>query len=78
MVEWRYKKGEIEMKAPTPEQCEKLAEIIVDGLGGDELRQFVFEDIYSIMREDKDCFFSNLKHHDLELEDLDWHSSVEW
>ena len=59
------------MKEPTPEQCERLTEIIVDGLGWDELRQFVFEDIYSIMLEDKDVFFSNLKHHDLELEDLD-------
>lgn len=58
------------MKEPTPEQCEKLAEIIVDGLSRDELRQHVFDDIYSIMLEDKDVFFSNLENYELELEDL--------
>lgn len=59
------------MQAPTPEQCEKLADIIVDGLGMDELRQHVFEDVYAIMLGDKDVFFSNLENYNLELEDLD-------
>jgi hypothetical protein len=58
------------MKTPTPEQCERLAEIIVKGLGCDELREYVFDDVYSIMLEDKDVFFSNLEHYELELEDL--------
>lgn len=59
------------MQAPTPEQCERLAEIIVDGLSMNELRQYVFDDVYSIMLEDKDVFFSNLENYELELEDLD-------
>jgi len=59
------------MKAPTLEQCERLADIIVGGLGWDELRQYVFDDVCSIMLEDKDVFFSNLENYELELEDLD-------
>lgn len=59
------------MQAPTSEQCERLAEIIVDGLGWDELRQYVFDDVYAIMLGDKDVFFSNLENYNLELEDLD-------
>ena len=44
----------------TPENCEKLADNIVRGMSIEELQQFVFDDVYSIMLEDKEIYESNL------------------
>ena len=54
-----------ESKQPewNPENCEKIAEIVVDSMSWDELRQFVFDDVYSIMLEEKDVFLANLEHY---------------
>ena len=54
-----------ESKQPewNPENCEKIAGIIVESMSWDELRQFVFDDVYSIMLEEKDVFLANLDHY---------------
>ena len=59
-----------ESKQPewNPENCEKIAAIIVESMSWDELRQFVFDDVYSIMLEEKDVFLANLDHYG-EIED---------
>ena len=50
-----------ESKQPehTPENCEELANYIVDSMTVGELMQFVYDDIVHIMYEDKDVFLSN-------------------
>ena len=50
-----------ESKQPehTPENCEELANYIVGGMTLEELMQFVYDDVYHIMLEDKDVFLSN-------------------
>ena len=43
----------------TPENCEKVANYIVGGMTLDELQQFAYDDIYSIMLEDNDIYEVN-------------------
>jgi hypothetical protein len=47
----------------TADNCEKLANTIVDSMSMDELRQFVFDDVYSIMMEEKDVYLANVEHY---------------
>jgi len=54
---------------PTQEMLENLAEFMVNRMSYDELKQFVYDDIYSIMSEDSDVFYTNLPEH-LEAEDF--------
>jgi uncharacterized protein YeeX (DUF496 family) len=55
---------------PTHEMIQNLAEYIVNGMSYQELTQHVYEDIYSIMLEDNDVFYSNLEQFDLYPEDF--------
>jgi hypothetical protein len=55
---------------PTPEQVEALANMVVEKMTLEELKQFVFDDIYSIMLEDSDCFESNLETMNVSIDDL--------
>lgn len=50
-------------KNNTPDNCEKLANIVVDSMSMDELRQFVFDDVYNIMLEDDEAYHANLEHY---------------
>tara|TARA_R100001244_G_C5068402_1_gene110735 strand:+ start:23 stop:217 length:195 start_codon:yes stop_codon:yes gene_type:complete len=43
----------------TPENCEKVANYIVGSMTLDELQQFAYDDIYSIMLEDNDIYEVN-------------------
>jgi len=45
---------------PTHEMIQNLAEYIVDDMSYQELKQFVYEDIYSVMLQDVDLFHANL------------------
>ena len=55
---------------PTHEMIQNLTEYIVDGMSLQELKQFVYDDIYSIMLEDRDVFHANLKDLGYEPEDF--------
>jgi len=55
---------------PTHEMIQNLSEYIVDGMSLAELKQFVYDDIYSIMLEDSDVFYCNLEQLDLYPEDF--------
>lgn len=55
---------------PTHEMIQNLTEYIVDGMSLQELKQFVYDDIYSIMLEDSDVFYSNLEQLDMYPEDF--------
>jgi uncharacterized protein YeeX (DUF496 family) len=46
---------------PTHEMIQNLAEYIVNGMSYQELTQFVYDDVYSIMLEDEDMFYVNLE-----------------
>ena len=45
---------------PTHEMIKNLTEFVVDGMTLPELKQFVYDDIYSIMLEDREMFYVNL------------------
>ena len=45
---------------PTHEMIKNLADYVVNGMSYQELTQFVYDDVYSIMLEDRDIFYSNL------------------
>lgn len=47
----------------TPENCETLANTVVASMSWDELRQFVYDDVYSIMMEEEEVFDANVKHY---------------
>ena len=55
---------------PTHEMIQNLAEYIVNGMGYEELKQHVYDDIYSIMLEDSDVFYCNLEQLDMYPEDF--------
>ena len=55
---------------PTHEMIQNLAEYIVNGMSYQELTQFVYDDIYSIMLEDSDVFYNNLEQFNLYPEDF--------
>ena len=45
---------------PTHAMIKNLTEFIVDGMTLPELKQFVYDDVYSIMLEDREVFYANL------------------
>ena len=45
---------------PTHEMIKNLADYVVNSMSFQELTQFVYDDVYSIMLEDRDVFYSNL------------------
>lgn len=55
---------------PTHKMIQKLTDYIVDGMTLDELRQFVYDDVYSSMLEEEELFHLNMKQLELDLEDL--------
>ena len=55
---------------PTHAMIKNLSEYIVDGMDLSELKQFVYDDIYSIMLEDDEVFHAQLKSLDMEPEDF--------
>ena len=55
---------------PTHEMIKNLTEFVVDGMTLPELKQFVYDDIYSIMLEDDEVFHAQLKSLDMKPEDF--------
>ena len=55
---------------PTPEQVEALANMVVERMSLEELQQFAYDDIFSIMLKDSDCFESNLETMNISVDDL--------
>lgn len=55
---------------PTHEMIKNLSEFIVDSMTLPELKQFVYDDIYSIMLEDDEVFHAQLKSLDMKPEDF--------
>ena len=55
---------------PTHEMIKNLTEFVVDGMTLPELKQFVYDDIYSIMLEDDEVFHAQLESLDMEPEDF--------
>ena len=55
---------------PTHNMIQKLTDYIVDGMTLDELRQFVYDDVYSSMLEEEELFHLNMEQLELNLEDL--------
>jgi hypothetical protein len=47
-----------------------LTEFVVDGMTLPELKQFVYDDIYSIMLEDDEVFHAQLESLDMKPEDF--------
>jgi len=48
---------------PTHEMIKNLADFVVNSMSYEELTQFVYDDVYSIMLEDRDVFYTNLPEH---------------
>ncbi len=63
-----FEPEESEQPEWNPENCSYLANSIVGSMTVEELMQFVYDDIYSIMLEEKDVFLANLDHYG-EIED---------
>ena len=55
---------------PTHEMIKNLADYVVNSMSYEELTQFVYDDVYSIMLEDEEVFHANLSHHGFEAEDF--------
>ena len=55
---------------PTHEMIKNLTEFVVDGMTLLELKQFVYDDIYSIMLEDDEVFHAQLESLDMKPEDF--------
>ena len=55
---------------PTHEMIQNLTEYIVNGMSYQELTQYVYDEVYSIMLEDSDVFYNNLEQFDLYPEDF--------
>jgi len=55
---------------PTHNMIQKLTDYIVNGMTLDELRQFVYDDVYSAMLEEEELFHLNMEQLELSLEDL--------
>ena len=55
---------------PTHEMIKNLADYIVNGMSFQELTQFVYDDVYSIMLEDEEVFHANLESLGYEAEDF--------
>ena len=48
---------------PTQEMMENLADFMVNGMSYEELKQFVYDDIYNLMLNDEEMFYINLPEH---------------
>ena len=55
---------------PTADQIENLCEHIIGGMSFDELRQFVFDDLYSLMDSNPELFWDNLDDLEMNAEDF--------
>ena len=55
---------------PTHEMIKNLTEFVVDGMTLPELKQFVYDDIYSIMLEYDEVFHAQLESLDMKPEDF--------
>ena len=55
---------------PTADQVANLCDFIIGGMSFDELRQFVYNDLYSIMDNEPELFWSNLNNLDMNAEDF--------
>jgi hypothetical protein len=55
---------------PTADQIVNLCEYIIGGMSFNELRQFVFDDLYSLMDNDPELFWANLNDLDMDIEDF--------
>jgi hypothetical protein len=55
---------------PTHEMIKNLSEFIVDSMTLPELKQFVYDDIYSIMLEDDEVFHAQLESLNMKPEDF--------
>ena len=58
-----FEPEESEQPEWNPDNCSRLANSIVESMTVGELMQFVYEDIYSIMLEEKDVFLANVEHY---------------
>jgi hypothetical protein len=47
----------------TPENCKKIAGRIAYSMSYDELRQFVYDDVYAIMLKDEEVYEFNFEHY---------------
>lgn len=57
---------------PTHEMIKNLSEYVVNGMTLPELKQFVYDDIYSIMLEDDEVFHAQLESLDMKPEDFNY------
>ena len=55
---------------PTNEMIKNLADFVVNNMSYEELTQFVYDDVYSIMLEDEEVFHANLESLGCEAEDF--------
>ena len=55
---------------PTHAMIKNLSEYLVNGMTYDELREHVYQDVYSIMLEDSDVFYCNLEQLDFYPDDF--------
>ena len=54
---------------PTQEMMENLTDFMVNAMSYEELKEFVYDDIYNLMLNDEEMFYINLPPH-LEAEDF--------
>lgn len=57
-------------KRPTQDQIVNLCEFIIGGMSFDELRQHVYNDLYSLMDSNPELFWDNLEDLDMNAEDF--------
>jgi hypothetical protein len=50
----------IEDTVPTQEMLENLTDFMVNAMSYEELKQFVYDDIYNVMLNDEEMFYVNL------------------
>lgn len=55
---------------PTADQIVNLCEFVIGGMSFDELRQRVFNDLYSLMDSNPELFWDNLDDLDMNAEDF--------
>ena len=55
---------------PNADQVVNLCEFIIGGMSFDELRQHVFNDLYSLMDSNPELFWDNLDDLDMNAEDF--------
>ena len=48
---------------PTHEMIQNLTDFIVNGMSYEELKEFVYDDIYNLMLNDEEMFYINLPVH---------------